>query len=124
MGLSCVYIGGIRNQVEQVAAELGLPPRVFPVFGMCVGYEDPARPAAVKPRLPQAAVLHREQYSAQAQADAVAAYDRTMGEFYAAQKMPQSSWSQTAVKRVLEPASLHGREHLVDALHRLGFVLR
>ena len=50
MGLSSVYIGGIRNQTEGVAAKLGLPPRAFPVFGMCVGYADPARPATVKPR--------------------------------------------------------------------------
>lgn len=124
MGLSCVYIGGIRNQIEQVAAELALPPRVFPVFGMCVGYADPDRPASVKPRLPQAAVLHREQYDGTAQEAAIAAYDATMAGFNASQRKPAAPWSETVADRLREPASLHGREHLVAALHRLGFVLR
>jgi nitroreductase len=57
LGLGAVYIGGIRNRPAEVAAELGLPPRVFALFGLVVGRPDPARPAAVKPRLPQSAVL-------------------------------------------------------------------
>jgi nitroreductase len=124
MGLAVVYIGGIRNQTEKVALELGLPPRVFPVFGMCVGYEDAARPASVKPRLPQAAVLHREQYSAGSHLAVAAGYDQTMSGFYAAQGMPQESWSGTCVNRLRTPAALHGREGLRSALHQLGFVLR
>ena len=124
MGLSSVYIGGIRNQTEGVAAELGLPPKVFPVFGMCIGYANPERPAAVKPRLPQSAVLHREQYALAAQDASVQQYDRVMADFYASQGMPQAEWSQHSVKRVLTPASLHGREDLVSALKRLGFDLR
>jgi nitroreductase len=124
MGLASVYIGGIRNQVEGVAAELGLPPKVFPVFGMCIGYPDPDRPAAVKPRLPQAAVLHREQYDLAAQDASIRQYDRVMADFYASQGLPQSEWSQHSVRRVLTPTALHGREDLVNALKRLGFDLR
>ena len=37
LGLGSVYIGGIRNDIEGVAKELGLPPQVYPVFGLCVG---------------------------------------------------------------------------------------
>jgi len=124
LGLSCVYIGGIRNHPESVAQELGLPPRVFPVFGMCVGYADPARPAAVKPRLPQDAVLHRERYDLAAQGAAVARYDETMAGFYSSQGLPQSRWSQHSVNRVLTRDSLQGREKLVEVLRRLGFALR
>lgn len=124
LGLASVYIGAIRNQPEAVARELQLPPRVFPVFGMCVGYPDPARPVAVKPRLPQGAVLHRERYDLAAQDAEVARYDDTMAGFYASQGMPVSRWSQHSVNRVLTPGSLHGREHLVEALRRLGFGLR
>ncbi len=124
MGLACVYIGGIRNQTEGVAAELGLPPKVFPVFGMCIGYPDPDRPAAVKPRLPQSAVLHLEQYALGAQHASVQHYDQVMADFYASQGMPQAQWSQHSVRRVLTPGALHGREDLVSALKRLGFDLR
>ena len=62
LGLSAVYIGPLRNDPEAVAAILGLPPAVFGVFGLCVGYAKPGSLAEVKPRLPQAAVLHRERY--------------------------------------------------------------
>ena len=64
MGLGSVYIGGIRNRPEAVAAELGLPPQVFAVFGLCVGIPDPSVHTDIKPRLPQSAVLHTEQYDA------------------------------------------------------------
>jgi len=124
MGLSSVYIGGIRNHAEAVAAELGLPARVFPVFGMCVGYPDPLRPALVKPRLPQQAVLHREQYSAASQDAAIARYDDTLQGFFAGQGQPHPRWSLQAVRRLLTPESLHGRERLTEALNRLGFELR
>jgi len=124
LGLSSVYIGGIRNRTEGVAAELGLPPKVFPVFGMCVGFADPARPATVKPRLPQSAVLHREAYARDSQDASVQEYDRVLADFHASQGLPQSEWSQHSVRRVLTPAALHGREDLVSALKRLGFDLR
>lgn len=124
LGLSSVYIGGIRNDSEGVAAELELPPKVFPVFGMCIGFADPARPATVKPRLPQSAVLHRERYDLADQDASVREYDRVMADFYTSQGLPQSEWSQHSVRRVLTPAALHGREDLVGALKRLGFDLR
>lgn len=124
LGLATVFIGAIRNRPEDVAAELGLPPGVFPVFGMCVGYEDPARPASVKPRLAQGAVLHREQYGLDTQLPLIRDYDAVMERFWASQGMQQPAWSRTVVNRVKTPASLHGRERLVEALHRLGFGLR
>jgi len=50
LGLGAVYIGAVRNKPAQIAAELGLPPHVFALFGLCVGHRDPAKPAHVKPR--------------------------------------------------------------------------
>jgi nitroreductase len=124
LGLASVYIGAIRNQPLPVAAELGLPPRVFPVFGLCVGHPDPGRPAAVKPRLPQAAVLHREQYSLDVQQAAIARYDRVMAAFYASQGMPVEQWTGHSVRRVATPEALNGRQHLVEQLRKMGFGLR
>jgi nitroreductase len=124
LGLAGVYIGGIRNQPAAVAAELGLPPAVMPVFGMCIGYEDESRPASIKPRLGQQAVLHHEQYDAGTQLPAAADYDAVMAGFYAEQGMKQSSWRETSVNRVRDAAALHGREHLAERLRQLGFALR
>jgi nitroreductase len=125
LGLGTVYIGAIRNRPLDVAAELGLPPRVLPVFGLCVGWPDPAQPAAVKPRLPQAAVLHREQYSAAPEPAAVASYNATMAAFYREQQMRASGdWAQHSSQRVAGPESLSGRDTIREALRTLGFPLR
>ena len=72
LGLGTVYIGAMRNHPEEVASLLDLPPHVFAVFGMCVGYHNPDS-AAVKPRLPQLAVLHRETYNLAEQDEAPSA---------------------------------------------------
>jgi nitroreductase len=124
LGLGAVYIGGLRNHPEQVAAELHLPPGVFAVFGMCVGYPDPSRPAEVKPRLPQGAVLHFDHYDPTEEAAAIAAYDAAQGGFRAEQKMSSQAWSDQSCDRWADAKALRGRDRMKDALHALGFLLR
>ena len=124
LGLGSVYIGGIRNNPEQVAAELGLPPHVFPVFGLCIGTPDPARPTAIKPRLPQSTILHQEQYDEAQATEALAAYDARMSAFQSEQEMPPEVWSSRTVSRVRTPAALTGRDRMRAALANLGFALR
>lgn len=123
LGLGGCYIGGIRNRPVEVAAELGLPPRTFALFGLTVGYPDPAAPASVKPRLPQEAVLFRERYGADDDAAAVAAYDRRLRTFQCEQGMPERDWSEQAAQRVRGADALAGRHLLRTALDRLGFHL-
>ncbi len=125
LGLGTVYIGGIRNQPEAVAAELQLPPRTVAVFGLCVGTPDPAQPAAVKPRPPQSVVLHHETYSLPAQAAGLAEYDGAMAAFYASQGMKvRGTWSNHSAKRIRDAAALTGRDRLVEALNARGFPLK
>lgn len=124
LGLGTVYIGGMRNHPEEVAAELGLPPMVMPVFGLCVGYEDASRPASVKPRLPQSVVLHHERYDAPNETADVAAYDEVAREFQLAQGMKPQGWSPVMIDRWRDAAALRGRDRMSAALRALGFVLR
>ena len=125
MGLGIVYIGGMRNQPEAVAAELGLPPRTFGVFGMCIGHPSSERVAAVKPRLPQQAVLHREQYNAEQVTASANDYIATMAKFYQSQGMKTNGdWDQHSLHRVRGPEAMAGRERLAIALKNLGFALR
>lgn len=123
IGLGSCYIGGIRNKPAEVAAELALPPRSFALFGLTVGYPDPAAPASVKPRLPQEAVLFREHYGASDCADSIAAYDARLRGFQREQAMPERDWSEQASQRVRGIDSLAGRHLLRDVLHGLGFRL-
>lgn len=116
LGLGSVYIGGIRNKPAEVAAELDLPPRMFPLFGLVVGKPDPARPASVKPRLPQASVLFHERYAwTDAQEQAAWHYDGRLKQFQREQGMPE---------RTRGPWSMAGRHVLRDVLSGLGFDLR
>jgi nitroreductase len=125
LGLGVVYIGAIRNKPEEVAAELGLPPSVFALFGMVVGRPDPAVETAIRPRLPQAAVLHQEQYAwGDAQRDAVARYNEAFRAFQRERGMTVQDWSVQSVNRLKGAESLSGRDRLREALNALGFELR
>lgn len=124
IGLASVYIGAVRNQPEEIAAEIGCPPNVLPVFGLCVGYPDLSYETAVKPRLPQPLVLHKEQYRPEMPSDLLEAYDRDLSEFQREQKMAAVGWTEQAVDRVKSVASLKGRDRLSEALRNLGFALR
>ncbi|WP_232479091.1 NADPH-dependent oxidoreductase [Roseomonas rosulenta] len=123
LGLSTVYIGALRNDVQRVAALLGLPPGATPVFGLCVGHALPGREGAVKPRLPQAAVLHHERYDAE-DAGHRAAYDPRMADFSARHEMGATTWTQRVIARLGTMKALSGRDRLKDALVALGFPLR
>jgi nitroreductase len=124
LGLGTVYIGAIRNRVTEVARELALPPLVMPVFGLCVGYPDPASPALVKPRLAQAAVLHRETYAVAPQQGAIEAYGPHLAEFFRAQGQDHPDWRAIVTARIRNAKSLSGRDQLRAALESLGFSLR
>ncbi|MGL4637059.1 MAG: NADPH-dependent oxidoreductase [Beijerinckiaceae bacterium] len=123
LGLSTVYIGGMRDKPEEVAALLNLPASTAVVFGLCIGYAVEGKDGAIKPRLPQEAVLHRETYDLARQDEAVARYNTAMDAFYVEQGMRvNGNWSQHSAKRVAGPESLSGRDKLMQALRRMGFL--
>ena len=119
-------MGAIRNRPEDVARELELPPHVFAVFGLAVGWPDPDERAGVKPRLPQSAVLHRERYDApladagidgyDGYDDRLRAYNRRVG--------LAGGWTERVLRRLAGPGSLAGRDRIRDALVGLGLPSR
>jgi nitroreductase len=124
LGLGAVYIGAMRNLPEQIAAELDLPPHVFAVFGMSIGYPDPARETGIKPRLPQSVVLHRERYSAAPRGETIDGYNATMRKFQREQGMRAIDWTEQCFNRVKDAEALRGRDRMREALRNLGFELR
>lgn len=120
VGLGAVFIGGIRNDPQQVSELLHLPDQVSPVFGLCLGYPD-AEPD-LKPRLPVDVILHKDTYDATRCASDVANYDEQMQDYYASRGSNQraSNWSaQTAVA-----VQQKKREHLMAFLQSKGFLKR
>jgi nitroreductase len=124
LGLGAVYIGAMRNKPEQVAQALKLPPHAFAVFGMAVGWPDPAKATDIKPRLAQRVALHRETYDAVAAHGAVEEYNAIMRGFQKEQGMAAADWTQQCMNRVKDAAALRGRDRMREALRNLGFELR
>ena len=125
LGLGCCYIGAMRNKPEDVAKELNLPPKVFAVFGMAVGWPDPETQAGVKPRLGQGAVLHREQYAwNDAQREAIATLDVKFRDFQKEQGLPEQGSIRQVLSRVRGPDAMSGRDRLRQALQALGIELK
>lgn len=76
VGLGICMIGGIRNNPDKVCELLKLPPRVFPLMGMCLGYPD--QEPIIKPRLPHEATVHYEEYNDDSLSSLLNDYDRAI----------------------------------------------
>ncbi|KAI4869346.1 nitroreductase [Hypoxylon rubiginosum] len=136
LGLGACYVGAARNRPRELAALLGLPPRVVALFGLAVGRPDPAAGAgaAVKPRLAQDEVVHRETWGSngegdggveQRQAANLAAYDEALAEFNTQQGRGDApTWTYRSAHRIATVESLHGRDILRQVMEERGFELR
>ncbi|WP_017814044.1 oxygen-insensitive NADPH nitroreductase [Paenibacillus shenyangensis] len=117
MGMGIVYIGGVRNEIEEVSQLLGLPDRVYPVYGMCVGY--PNQEPGLRPRLPLKAVLHHESYDAVTTEQTVAEYDEQMASYLSARTAGAKSTPWSAL--MAQKFTTASRMQLKDFLERKGF---
>ena len=128
LGLGICYIGAIRNNAAKVIEILNLPHGVFPITGMTVGY--PTHPPRIRPRLPQEAILHWEEYNPEQDAE-ILAYDQTMHEtgIYKGRQVPVKGkegemeaygWMEHTARRVSKPA----RPKLRSVIEKQGFELK
>ncbi|KAI0430386.1 Nitroreductase [Xylaria sp. FL1042] len=132
LGLGACYVGAVRNNPHEILQLLKLPPRVIAVFGLAIGKPDPKKTTAVKPRLPQREVLHKETWDAginqktsDVQAENLAEYDVTLASFNAGERREGiPAWTQRSARRIETVESLHGRDVLKDVLQQRGFNLR
>ena len=118
--LGICYIGGIRNNPEQISALLELPDDVYPVFGLCLGYPDQA--PEIKPRLPLDAILKEDRYHDDGEAAAVDAFDKTMNAYYQRRSSNQktATWSDQISVLFTDKT----RPHMRDFLRQRGFEMK
>ncbi|KAH6672673.1 Nitroreductase [Plectosphaerella plurivora] len=124
LGLGACYVGGARNNPRELANLLGLPPRVVGLVGLAVGKPDPAVPGSVKPRLPQAEVLHRETWSNEGQEEHFKEYDQTLQDFNVGQGRVAETWTGRAADRVATVASMHGRHIWSEVLRERNLEIK
>ena len=98
---------------------LGLPPKVYAVYGLTVGWA--VAPPAAKPRFRSEDVVHEERYRSLNLNDAVDDYDAKLAEFYHAYDpaMPDKTWSRRMVNRF----AVVPRPDMRAELKALGFEL-
>jgi len=114
----------MRNDPVRVAKLLGLPPQAFVVFGLCVGYPTEKAVGEVKPRLPQASVVHHDRYDSSREIEERAAYDVELDRFSRRHEMQATTWTQRVLNRLGPIKSMNGREKMRAALNALGFDIR
>ncbi|KAB7897003.1 oxygen-insensitive NADPH nitroreductase [Rouxiella sp. S1S-2] len=119
LGLGGVFIGGIRNKVEDVVALLNLPKFVMPLFGFCVGH--PAVVNAFKPRMPQSMLVHENSYQP-LDKDQLAQYDAELESYYTRRdsNARRDNWSDLIVRTLKKEQ----RPFMLDALHKQGWATR
>jgi FMN reductase [NAD(P)H] len=111
-GLGCCPISVIRNHVDRAGEILGLPDKVFPVAGLCVGW--PAVEGHISLRLPPTVTLHRDCYYDAALPELVEAYDRARDRRYRLPREGQRNparfgyaefygWSEDKARQAAEP---------------------
>ena len=103
LGLKGVMIGAVRNDATASAKILGLPDRVYCVFGMCLGWPDEA--PEQKPRMDYAGMVHYDRYGTLKTGDdlsqRLAAYDADLARHYRATGRPTTddSWTHDMDKK-------------------------
>lgn len=124
IGLGGVFIGGIRNDPDQVCDLLNIPNHAYPVFGMCIGYPD--QPPAVKPRLPVKLVLKEDTFqgkgSTQEAANALDDYDKTIRDYYLGRDSNRKD--QTWRLLMADFMSRINRPHMKPFLEKKRFFLK
>lgn len=74
LGLGACPVSYVRNQLALMEELAALPPGVFPVAGLALGWPEGER-QPVSARLPPSVVVHHEHYGTAGEAEALAAYD-------------------------------------------------
>ena len=62
MGLGSVLLGAVPKRYDEIKEMFNLPPRVFPVVGLCLGYPDPEALMDVRPRYPLKHIAFEDEY--------------------------------------------------------------
>ena len=122
LGLGCCPISVVRNHVEKVAALLELPPGVFPVAGLCVGY--PLQPGWTSMRLPPAVTVHTDRYDDADLPAQLAAYDTRREARHATAKENQRFVERFGYSEPYGWSEDKARQYSVPERHNFGPFIR
>lgn len=112
MGLGAVYIGGLRNQLNEVCDLIKTPPLVLPLFGVAVGY--PAHQPDQKQRLPLEHVYHEDVYQQDKDMylEQLEKYDQDISQYYDKRTNGQrkDTWTGQMASMLSKPTRMYIKE--------------
>jgi FMN reductase (NADPH) len=112
MGLGICYIGGLRNNLEEVSKLLKVPRRVIPLFGLAVGY--PASMSSQKPRLPYSHIYHEDTYQQNEETylEQLEEYNQTISSYYMERTNGKRSdtWTSQMANMLKTPKRMYMKE--------------
>ena len=121
MGLGCVILGSINNDVQAVIDLLELPEYTFPCLGLAVGVPD--QEPALKPRLPREFVFMENSYQPiDDPLNALADYDSIVHQYYDLRDTKKPVDTFTAQMAARMAAVPDASPSLLDILQRQGFL--
>ena len=120
LGIKGLMIGAVRNKPNEVGKLLGMPRRVYPVFGMCLGW--PAEAPKQKPRMDIGTTIHYEKYGMENLEADLDAYDKELAQHYQAigKETTDDSWTRDIDQKFAVPR----RDKLREQLKEMGFDFR
>ena len=116
MGLGGIIVGGIRNEMDQLATLFDLPEKVMPLFVLCIGY--PAEPAITKPRLPQEFVVGKDSYPNPN--TSIDAYNQTVSGFF--KQVTSGADHYNWVERTSHALDMKPRNEVTDFVNKAGLL--
>ncbi|QAA33797.1 oxygen-insensitive NADPH nitroreductase [Clostridium manihotivorum] len=120
LGLGGVYIGGIRNNPNEISEILNIPTNVYPVFGMCLGYPDEDND--IKERLPMEVVFKKDTYTTDGDLERLKEYDSSIEAYYLdrTKGMRSDTWTGMMARMM----SHIPRPHMKAFLEKHGFFMK
>lgn len=117
-GYGVCYIGGIRNNIEEISELFNLPDKVIPLFGLTVGVPDEKN--EVKPRLPIENILHIDSYNEEKYEQLLPEYDNLIQEYYSQRSTNQKNMTWT--ESMASFLSVNRRPNLIEYILSKGFL--
>lgn len=117
-GYGICYIGGVRNNPQEISELFGLPEYVIPLFGMTVGVPDEKN--EIKPRISADSIIHIDTYDEKKYDEQLVEYDKIMNEYYNRRSTNKKdvTWSSSMANLL----SNKRREHMKKFVMSKGFL--
>lgn len=116
-GIYGVPVGGVRNNIPLMKELFELPDFVMPLFVLCLGYPKLPMPD-IKPRLPMAAVLHKDKYDDESWRSCIDDYNKEVLQYFSKLTDSHHDW----VDRCNHAITAKPRYAVTDFAHSVGLL--